>query len=101
MLVQDMPIIRTSRIPFRQSFLSNPTDSRRHGEKMEKAGGSRRTRRSRSALLWGLLLFLITQASFSLALDRWQPNLYDPDYSSHLTSLKSRIAEVPDGPLLL
>jgi len=68
---------------------------------MEKAGGSRRTRQSRSALLWGLLLFLITQASFSLALDKWQPNLYDPDYSSHLTSLKSRIAEVPDRPLLL
>jgi hypothetical protein len=52
-------------------------------------------------LLSSLLLFLVLQTVFAVALDRWNPELVDPEYQLHLKTLLDRQREAPDRPLLL
>ncbi len=58
-------------------------------------------RRARWTLLLTVMLFLAIQGVCSLAMERWRPELYDPDFTRHLAILQARRAEMPTGPLLL
>jgi hypothetical protein len=61
----------------------------------------RKSTRARAALLSSFLLFLALQAAFAIALDRWNPELVDPEYQLRLTTLRARKKEAPDRPILM
>ncbi|HJT77525.1 MAG TPA: hypothetical protein VJ739_10030, partial [Gemmataceae bacterium] len=54
-----------------------------------------------AALGWGLLAFAGLQLALGAGLDRWQPDLFDGEYSAKLTRLRARLAEHPDAPLIV
>jgi hypothetical protein len=56
---------------------------------------------ARSALGWGLLLFLVAQLTFDVVMDYGYPELHDPEYQVHLAALHARLSEGPDRPLML
>jgi hypothetical protein len=56
---------------------------------------------ARSALRWGLVVFLLAQLAFDVGMDGWYPELHDPEYQVHLSALRTRMTESPDRPLLL
>lgn len=58
-------------------------------------------RRARSGLVWGLLLFVLGQLAFVVAINRWRHELRDPEYGTKLALLRQRIREDPERPLLL
>ena len=57
--------------------------------------------RGRAAVLWTLLLFALSQLALGLWICRRHPELRDPEFSSVLTGLRSRLAEAPGRPLVL
>jgi hypothetical protein len=65
----------------------------------------RRTRclgkRGRDILLWTVISLFACQILPTLAMDRWRPDLRDPEYAARLGKLRTRRAENPDQPLVL
>ncbi len=57
--------------------------------------------RGRAAVLWTLLLFALSQLALGLWICRRHPEFRDPEFSSVLTGLRSRLAEAPGRPLVL
>jgi len=57
--------------------------------------------RGRAAVLWTLALFALGQLALGLWIVRRHPDVRDPEFSSVRTSLRARLAEAPDRPLLL
>jgi len=58
-------------------------------------------RRPRAALLWGLALFAGLQLGLTAFMDRWWPELRDPEYGYKLERLRRQLAKFPGRPLLL
>jgi hypothetical protein len=56
---------------------------------------------ARAALGWAVLCFLALQLALGAGLDRWQPDLFDGEYSAKLARLRARLAEHPGDPLVL
>src|SRR5437899_9492926 len=48
--------------------------------------------RQRNTLLWGLASFLLLQLSLAIAIDKWLPELRDPEYGNKLAHLRRRLA---------
>jgi Protein of unknown function (DUF1574) len=63
--------------------------------------GPRRLLHVKKTLLWALLGFVLLQVGFSVVVDTWHPELYDPEYDVRLKLLRQRMGEEPDRPLLL
>ena len=57
--------------------------------------------RGRNALLWSLIGFAVLQLSLGVCMDRWQPELRDPEYGYKLMRLRERLHEEPNRPLML
>jgi hypothetical protein len=60
-----------------------------------------RPARGGAALAWGVLFFAGVQLGLGILMDRWQPELCDPEYGSKWARLRARRAEKPDRPLLV
>ena len=58
-------------------------------------------RRSRAAILWGLLFVVCGQIALAVAIERWRLECADPEYGYQLKRLCSRLAEHPGKPLVL
>jgi Protein of unknown function (DUF1574) len=63
--------------------------------------GPRRILHVKKAMLWAVLGFVLLQVGFSVVVDTWHPEFYDPEYDVRLKLLRQRMAEEPDRPLLL
>jgi hypothetical protein len=63
--------------------------------------GLPRILRLKKALLWALLGFSLLQLAFTVVMDGWHPEFYDPEYDVRLQMLRQRMAEAPDRRLLL
>jgi hypothetical protein len=61
----------------------------------------RNVSRARAALVWGLLWFVAAQVAFIVVADGWFPGVYDAEYHARLATLRARLAETPNRPLLL
>jgi hypothetical protein len=59
-----------------------------------------RTSRGRAAILWALAVFVCAQLALTLTLERWRPDLCDPEYGWRLERLRTQIAEDPARPLV-
>ncbi len=55
----------------------------------------------RAALGWAVLSFAGLQLALGAGLDRWQPDVFDREYSAKLTRLRARLAENPGAPLVV
>jgi len=64
-------------------------------------GRHRRRGIARTALLWGLVGFVLLQAGLVAVVERWRPELRDPRYGRRLVLLRQRLAEAPGRPLVL
>jgi hypothetical protein len=53
------------------------------------------------ALCWGVLFFAGLQLGLIILMERWRPEVRDPESGSKWTRLKERMAAEPDRPLLL
>src|SRR5579883_3511189 len=62
---------------------------------------SRHGRRARAAVLWGLLTLGLAQVGLLVALERYYPELCDPEYGFRLGRLHERQKEAPKGQPLL
>jgi hypothetical protein len=56
---------------------------------------------ARCNLAWGVVCFLVLQATSIALVDGWHPELYDPEYGLRLALVRVRRAEQPGRPLLL
>src|SRR5947209_4638048 len=54
-----------------------------------------------SSLFWGILLFAGSQLALVLVMERWRPELCDPEYGLKRSTLLARIEERPGQPLVL
>ena len=63
--------------------------------------GSARHRQARAALLCALTFFLGFQAALTVAMERWRPELRDPEYGYRLAHLRNLLAKHPGRPLVL
>lgn len=61
----------------------------------------RRRARARSAVTWCVIAFLLSQLSLAVVLERWRPELRDPEYGHKLNLLRRQIARTPHRPLLV
>jgi hypothetical protein len=70
---------------------------------MTAAGASRKRRaaRGRAAVGWAALTFVGLQLALSLGVERWRPEVRDPEYGIKLAVLRRRLAERPGAPLVL
>ncbi len=68
---------------------------------MQKSRKSTIKVRGRAALCWGLIGFAALQLGLGLCMDRWQPELRDPEYGYKLMRLRERLREEPGHPLML
>jgi hypothetical protein len=57
------------------------------------------TRRGRTALLWGLAVFLALQGGLAVAIERWLPEFRDPEYAYRMARLYRRTVHVAPRPL--
>jgi hypothetical protein len=57
--------------------------------------------RGAAALAWGLLFFACLQLTLALAMERWRPELRDPEYGAKRARLRARLREAPGHPLLV
>jgi hypothetical protein len=57
--------------------------------------------RGRAAVLWGIAAFVAGQLALILILERWRPDLRDPEYGCRLDRLEAQIAANPGRPLLV
>src|SRR5438034_964854 len=57
--------------------------------------------RARGGLAWGLACFALLQLALAIDMDRWQPELRDPEFGYKLMRLKERLAEEPGRPLMV
>ncbi len=64
-------------------------------------GQRRRITRSKALLAWTALLFAASQLALALFLRQRHPEVRDLEYGSLLQTLRARLAEAPDRPLLL
>jgi hypothetical protein len=55
----------------------------------------------RAAVGWAALTFLGLQLALSLGVERWRPDVRDPEYGIKLAVLRRRLAERPGAPLVL
>ena len=55
----------------------------------------------RSALIWGIALFILAQLSLTGVISQWRPEWNDPEYGYRLRYLRQRIKEEPQKPLLV
>ncbi len=55
----------------------------------------------RSALIWGIALFIFAQLSLTVVIIQWRPEWGDPEYGYRLRHLRQRIREEPKRPLLV
>ncbi|HEY7427454.1 MAG TPA: hypothetical protein VH682_24685 [Gemmataceae bacterium] len=62
---------------------------------------SRATARAKSALLWGVLVFLASQGVLAYTMNRVHPEIREPEYGHRLLRLREQKAAAPDRPLLL
>ncbi len=60
-----------------------------------------RTVRGPAALVWGVVFFAACQFGFSLLMDRWQPELCDPEYGYKFHGLRDLQRSAPGGPLVV
>jgi hypothetical protein len=51
--------------------------------------------------MWGLGLFCVGQLALNAALDRWSPELRDPEHVAKLNHLRTLVAQGSRGPLVL
>lgn len=61
---------------------------------------NRRFRDARPVLASGALVFLLIQIAFSVAIELKRPEYFDPEFGVRVATLKARIAESPDRPVL-
>jgi hypothetical protein len=73
----------------------------RTGDQHEARIGTWLRRHGRSALLWSPLAFAACQLVLLSAMERWRPELHDPEYGLKRTRLRERLAEEPGRPLFL
>jgi hypothetical protein len=52
-------------------------------------------------LLWGLFFFAAAQLALTVAMERWRPELRDPEYGFRLAHLRNLLAKHPRQPLVL
>src|SRR5438105_11251 len=57
--------------------------------------------RGRAAVLWGIAAFVLGQLALIIVLERWRPDLCDPEYGWRLDRLEKQLAAEPDRPLLV
>jgi hypothetical protein len=57
--------------------------------------------RARAALLWGALFFLAGQLALGAFVSSVRPELRDPEFGTLLTSLRRRLTQAPNRPLVL
>jgi hypothetical protein len=62
---------------------------------------SQANRRSKSALVWGVLTFLAVQGVLAYIASSSHPEIRDPEYGYRLRRLREQAAAAPDRPLLL
>jgi len=58
-------------------------------------------KQARGSLVWALAAFVALQAALSIVMDRWLPELRDPEYGAKLHRLRALQAERPGEPLIL
>jgi hypothetical protein len=61
----------------------------------------RAQRHARTAVAWLAIGFVATQLTLAVGLERWWPDLRNPEYGHKLRLLERQIAAAPDRPLLL
>ncbi|MHB1421724.1 MAG: hypothetical protein ACYC3I_00730 [Gemmataceae bacterium] len=61
----------------------------------------RTDRRARTALLWGVLVFLAGQGVLGYVVSRLHPEIRDPEFGYRLRRLSEQAAAAPDRPLFL
>jgi hypothetical protein len=59
------------------------------------------SRRSALTFVWAVAAFAAGQLALGLAVERWLPEVRDPDYAAKVERLRARRAEDPDQPLVL
>jgi hypothetical protein len=52
-------------------------------------------------MLWGFLAFAASQVALTLVMERWRPQLRDPEYGFRLAHLRNLLAKNPGRPLVL
>jgi hypothetical protein len=62
---------------------------------------SRATVRAKRALLWGVLVFLVSQGILTYMVSRVHPEVREPEYGHRLLRLREQAAAAPDRPLFL
>lgn len=61
---------------------------------------NRRFRDARPVLASGALAFLLIQTALSVVIELKRPEYFDPEFAVRFATLKARIAEMPDRPIL-
>lgn len=61
----------------------------------------RRRRAARADVLWCLTVFVAIQAAIAVALDRSWSGIRDPEYGTKLVSLRARLSENPQSPMVV
>jgi hypothetical protein len=59
------------------------------------------TSRGRAAVLWALAAFVCGQLALTITLERWRPDLCDPEYGWRLDRLQAGVAAGPERPLVV
>jgi hypothetical protein len=57
--------------------------------------------RGKTAVLWGVLVFVLAQTLLAIVASSTHPEIRDPEYGYRLTALRAQAAAAPDRPLLL
>src|SRR2546423_7422265 len=68
---------------------------------MSRTRNDRRRHDSRAVVGWFAAGLVVSQLALAVTLERWRPDLRDPEYGHKLRLVRRQMAATPDRPLLV